>query len=165
MNVTSSRSIPMHWKSLALCLALAMNGMPANAQAAPPAPSEQQSPEAKELVELSRQKWLWMAARDVRSLEKLFDPQAVFVHMGATMSTREELGVIESGRIQYKQADIQEISARFIGETAIVLSRIQLIAIVGGNEVTNPFTVTETFVKQAGAWKLAALSFTRRTNP
>ena len=36
-----------------------------------------------------------------------------------------------------------------------------LIAVVGGNEVTNPFVVTETHVRQAGARKLAALAFTR----
>ena len=36
-----------------------------------------------------------------------------------------------------------------------------LIAVVGGNEVTNPFVVTETYVGQAGAWKLAALAFTQ----
>ena len=32
---------------------------------------------------------------------------------------------------------------------------------VGGNEVVNPFTVTEVYVRHGGAWKLAALAFTR----
>jgi hypothetical protein len=50
---------------------------------------------------------------------------------------------------------------RFAGTTAIVLSRLRLDAVVGGNEVTNPFMVTEVYVQEAGAWKLAALSFTR----
>ncbi len=95
----------------------------------------------------------------------MIDQQAIFVHMGATMTKSEELGVIESGRIQYKQTDIQEVSVRIIGETAIVLSKIQLVALVGGNEAINPFMVTETYVKQAGEWKLASLAFTRRITP
>ena len=37
-----------------------------------------------------------------------------------------------------------------IGDTVIVLSRIQLFALVGGNEARNPFTVTETYVKRSG---------------
>jgi hypothetical protein len=51
-----------------------------------------------------------------------------------------------------------------IDDTAILLNRITLVAEVGGNEVTNPFEVTEVYVKQDGGWKLASLSFTRLMN-
>lgn len=115
----------------------------------------------QEIVDLSRQKWLWMADRKMDSLEALFHQDAVFVHMGGTMSRSRELDVIKSGGIHYKQADIQEVSVRIIGATAILLNRIRLLAVVGGNEVTNPFVVTEVYVQQGGAWKLASLSFTR----
>ena len=128
-------------------------------------PDKAQTKDEKEVVELSRQKWLWMAERNTQALDKMIDQQAIFVHMGATMTKSEELGVIESGRIQYKQTDIQEVSVRIIGETAIVLSKIQLVALVGGNEAINPFSVTETYVKQAGGWKLVSLAFTRRITP
>lgn len=155
----------MHLRfSIALGLMLLAACAGAHAQAQTPPQPAQQTKEGKDLVDLSRQKWLWMAERNTQALDKMIDSQAIFVHMGATMSKGEELNVIESGRIQYKQADIQEVSVRFIGDTAIVLSKIQLIAIVGGNEVTNPFMVTETYVRQSGAWKLVSLSFTRRTN-
>ena len=52
-----------------------------------------------------------------------------------------------------------------IGTTAILVNRIRLVAVVGGNEVTNPFVVTEVYVKQGGTWKLASLSFTRLLTP
>jgi hypothetical protein len=85
--------------------------------------------------------------------------------MGGTMSKGQELEVIKSGRIQYKDAQIQEVSVRFVGTTAILLNKIRLVAVVGGNEVVNPFNVTEVYVQQAGAWKLAALAFTRLMTP
>lgn len=85
--------------------------------------------------------------------------------MGATMTEPQELDVIRSGRIVYKTVDIQEASARFVGTTAIVLNRIRLVAVVGGNEVINPFVVTEVYVPQGGAWRLASLSFTRLLTP
>jgi hypothetical protein len=50
---------------------------------------------------------------------------------------------------------------QIIGTTAILLNRIQLVAIVGGNEVTSPIVVTEVYVTEGGARKLASLSFTR----
>ncbi len=61
--------------------------------------------------------------------------------------------------------DIQEVSVRLIGTTAILLNKIRLVAVVGGNEVTNPFVVTEVYVQQSGTWKLASLSFTRLLAP
>ena len=125
----------------------------------------QGTPRDQEILNLSRTKWRWMAERKVDSLSALFDDQAVFVHMGGTMSRTQELDVIKGGMIQYKSAEIQETSVRFIGSTAIVLNRIRLTAVVGGNEVVNPFVVTEVYVQQGGTWKLGSLSFTRLLTP
>jgi hypothetical protein len=102
-----------------------------------------------------------MSERNVDALGALFHEKAVFVHMGATMSKTQELEVIKSGVIHYKTVEIQEASVRFIDKTAILLNKIRLVAVVSGNEVTNPFMVTEVYVQQSGAWKLASLSFTR----
>jgi len=118
-----------------------------------------------EVLRLSRDKWRWMSERKVDSLAALFDDQAVFVHMGATMNKTQELDVIRQGVIVYKKADIQEESVRFVGTTAIVLHRMRLLAVVGGNEVTNPFVVTEVYVPKGDAWTLASLSFTRLLTP
>ena len=120
----------------------------------------------QELISLSNEKWRWMSECKVESLDSLFHEKAVFVHMGATFSKEQELDVIRSGRIHYKDVDIQEVSVPFIGDTtAILLNKIRLLAVVGGNEVTNPFVVTEVYVKQNDVWKLASLSFTRLLTP
>ncbi|MBN5019683.1 nuclear transport factor 2 family protein [Stenotrophomonas maltophilia] len=115
----------------------------------------------QEIIDLSRQKWLWMSQRNLDELSKLFHDEAVFVHMGATFSKAQELDVIKSGYIQYKHAEIFETSVRFIGDTAILLNRIRMDSIVDGKEVSNPFQVTEVYVKNGGAWTLGSLSFTR----
>ena len=147
---------------LAIC-ALAIGVPPSYAQASnvatPIANAEQ------ELLNLSKQKWNWMSERNVDALAALFHDQCMFVHMGATMSKTQELDVIKSGRIQYKKADIEEASVRFFGSTAIVLTKMHLLAVVGGNEVTNPFMVTEVYVQEGGVRKLASLSFTRLLTP
>ena len=119
----------------------------------------------QKVINLSKEKWRWMSERKVDSLAALFHEEAVFVHMGGTMSKDQELDVIRSGRIHYKKADIHEVSVNIIGTTAILLNRITLLAVVGGNEVTNPFMVTEVYVQQDDSWKLASLSFTRLLTP
>ena len=67
-----------------------------------------------------------MSAKDVAPLAALFDEAAVFVHMGATFSKEEELDVIKTGYIHYRDVDIKDVSVRFIGSTAIVLTTLQL---------------------------------------
>jgi len=143
-----------------------MSVQPAFAQAGPQGPGKtSNSSTEQEVITLSKNKWQWMAERNVEALDKLFAEEAVFVHMGGTMTRSQELEVIKSGRIQYKDAQIQEVSVRFVETTAILLNRIRLVAVVGGNEVVNPFTVTEVYVQQGAAWKLASLSFTRMMTP
>lgn len=119
----------------------------------------------QEVINLSKEKWRWMSERNIESLEALFHEKCVFVHMGATMSKERELEVIRSGGIQYKKTDIHEVSVNIIGPTAILLNRITLLAVVGDNEVTNPFVVTEVYVQQGDTWALASLSFTRLLTP
>jgi hypothetical protein len=119
----------------------------------------------QEIINLSKEKWRWMSERKMDSLETLFHEKSVFVHMGGSWGKEREIQIIESGGIHYKQADIHEVSVNIIGTTAILLHRITLLAVVGGNEVTNPFVVTEVYVQQDGSWKLASLSFTRLLTP
>lgn len=114
-----------------------------------------------EVIQLSADKWQWMADKDADRLEQLFMDESVFVHMGGSWGKDRELEVIRGGNIHYKQADVHEVSVNVIDDTAVLLNRITLLAVVGGREVTNPFTVTEVYRKQDGAWKLASLSFTR----
>jgi hypothetical protein len=119
----------------------------------------------QEVIDLSKEKWRWMSECKVDSLDALFHEKAVFVHMGGSWGKDRELEIIKSGGIHYKKADIHEVSLNIIGATAILLNRITLLAVVGGNEVTNPFMVTEVYVQQSGTWKLASLSFTRLLTP
>lgn len=119
----------------------------------------------QEIVNLSKDKWQWMADKNADALSKLFHEKAVFIHMGGSWGTEQELNIIKGGGIWYKKADIHEVSVNIIDNTAILLNRITLLAVVGGNEVTNPFMVTEVYMKQNGAWILGSLSFTKLMTP
>ena len=118
-----------------------------------------------EIISLSKQRWEWMADKNVDKLTPLFDDKSVFVHMGGSWGKAQEINVIKSGGIHYKKADVHEVSVSMIGNTAILLNRITLLAVVGGNEVTNPFIVTEVYVKVNDNWKLGSLSFTKLMTP
>jgi hypothetical protein len=119
----------------------------------------------QQVINLSKEKWHWMADKKADTLANLFHEKAVFVHMGGSWGKEQEINIIKSGGIWYKKADIHEVSVNIIGSTAILLNRIDLLAVVGGNEVTNPFMVTEVYIKDGNSWKLGSLSFTRLMTP
>lgn len=115
----------------------------------------------QQIITLSKDKWRWMADKNIDSLAALFDEKSVFVHMGGSWGKQQEVNIIKSGGIHYKKADIHKVSVNIIGTTAILLNRITLLAVVGGREVTNEFEVTEVYIAQNGVWKLGSLSFTK----
>ncbi len=115
----------------------------------------------QQIIELSKDKWQWMAEKDVKKLDRLFHEKSVFVHMGGAWGKTAEIDVIQNGNIWYKKADIHDVSVNIIENTAVLLNKITLLAVVGGNEVSNNFMVTEVYEKRGEVWELLALSFTK----
>ena len=106
-----------------------------------------------------------MADKNVEPLKQLFHDSSMFVHMGGSWGKQRELDVIKNGSIWYKRAEVYSASVKFIGNTAILLNDIDLVAVVGGNEVVNPFMVTEVYINEAGKWVMGSLTFSRLMRP
>jgi hypothetical protein len=115
----------------------------------------------QQITTLSKQKWQWMADKNADTLAHLFHDKSMFVHMGGSWGKERELEVIKSGGIHYKKAEVYSVTVNIIGNTAILLNEIDLVAVVGGNEVINPFMVTEVYVNENGQWKMGSLTFSK----
>jgi len=127
--------------------------------------STNNTPEQKEVIELSKQKWNWMADKNVDSLNALFDDKSMFIHMGGSWGKTQELTTIKDGGIWYKKAEVYAVIVNIFGNTAILLNDIDLVAVVGGHEVVNPFMVTEVYIKEKGKWKMGSLTFSHLMRP
>jgi uncharacterized protein DUF4440 len=123
------------------------------------------TPEQQEIINLSKQKWNWMADKQVDSLNVLFDEKSMFVHMGGSWGKTQELATIKSGGIWYKKAEVYAAVVNIVGNTGILLNDIDLVAEVGGREVTNAFMVTEVYIKENGKWKMGSLTFSHLLRP
>ena len=114
----------------------------------------------EEIKELSKQKWQWMADKDVAKLANLFHDKSKFVHMSGSWKKDRELEIIKTGSIWYKNAEVHDVAAETFGDdTAVLWNRITLTAHVRGNDVKNEFTVTEFYQKEGDDWKLLDLTF------
>ena len=153
-------SSPGLWLSIAAALSSCAPRATANAPVPRATGSPAQATAAvQEVVQLSRAKWRWMADKDVGRLEPLFHAASKFVHMSGTWKKAQELEIIRTGSIWYRQTDVHDVAAEVVGNTALVWSRVTLRAVVRGSEVSTEFTTTETYQAQGGDWKLLALTF------
>lgn len=119
----------------------------------------QNSATEQEVIKLSKDKWQWMADKDVDKLAALFDNKSKFVHMSGTWKKDEELDIIKTGRIWYKNAKVHDVAVEISGGTAILWNRITLEAIVRENLAVTEFTVTEIYQKRGNDWKMLGLTF------
>jgi len=131
----------------------------------PSSPQANPSKEEQELLDLSKTKWAWMADKKVEELNGLFAEKCVFVHMGGSWGKTQELNTIKGGFIWYKKAEVYGASVNVFGNTAILLNDIDLLAVVGSNEVVHAFMVTEVYLKEDGKWKMGSLTFSTLLRP
>ncbi len=123
------------------------------------------TPGQQEVINLSKKKWDWMADKNVDSLNVLFDDKSMFIHMGGSWGKTQELATIKSGGIWYKKAEVYAVIVNIFGNTAILLNDIDLLAVVGGNEVVHSFMVTEVYIKEKGRLKMGSLTFSQLLRP
>ena len=155
-------------KGKLLALFLLMISMQSHAQQPPTETiktSTNNTPEQQQVIDLSKNKWDWMGDKNVDSLSVLFDSKSMFVHMGGSWGKEQEIATIKSGGIWYKKAEVYSVIVNMFGNAAILLNDIDLVAEVGGREVTNPFMVTEVYIKENGKWKMGSLTFSRLMRP
>ena len=77
---------------LGLCLLImSVQGSYAQQTSGTPSAAEQ------EVLNLSKQKWLWMADKNADSLNVLFNAKSNFVHMGGTWEKTGKLKSLEPG--------------------------------------------------------------------
>ncbi|MFC0476753.1 nuclear transport factor 2 family protein [Robertmurraya beringensis] len=115
----------------------------------------------EKILEVSNK--IWDAIQNVKEdvLVDLIHQDARFVHMGVTLSRDGEIDIIKKGGIVYKEIDFQESTIHEMESTVVLLNKLKMTALVYGNEVTNPFVVTEVYTKNGDTFKLASLSYTR----
>lgn len=140
-------------KKVLLSLLLIILSIPVNAQ---------EEGIKKDIKELSKTKWEWMADKNVDQLASLFHDKSKFVHMSGSWKKERELEIIESGSIWYKKADVHDVAVEIFGDDTVVLwNRITLVAHVRGDDVSNEFTVTEFYKKEGEGWQLLNLTFSK----
>lgn len=116
-----------------------------------------QSKTERYIHNLSKQKFVWLIEKQRDSLDLLLDDRLMYIHSnGWTQSKVEVFDDMQSGKLVYKQVDIDVTQVRLYGNTAIVTGTGRFQGSREDKEFDLPLSYTEVYVKQGKRWLLVS---------
>lgn len=115
----------------------------------------------EQVIQVSHQIWEAIRNVDEAALKKLVHPDAMFIHMGVSLPRDEEIRTLQEGKIVNKEITFEDGTVREFDAVVILYHKLKVTAVVLGEEVTNPFVVTEVYEKNTDGLRLLSLSYTR----
>lgn len=102
----------------------------------------------------------WIAAvksRNVAQLEKLFTPELIYGHASGAIETKQKyLDRLKSGKQRYDSMEIESMKIVMYGTTAVAHSVARFTGVNDSGPFNDHLMLLHTWVKQKGAWHLAA---------
>lgn len=102
----------------------------------------------------------WAAAvlkGDFATLDKLLADELIYTHSSAVVEDKKVyFGRLKSGTLKYNLLDQEPITAKVYGDTVILHYKVHMKGVSDGSAFETRAVVTHVWVKQGGAWKMAA---------
>jgi ketosteroid isomerase-like protein len=103
-----------------------------------------------------------LSKNDAAALEKLYDAEYTVVSpMGKVMNKSERINEVKTGGIKYDSYMIDDRKIRVRGNTAVVISTVNMKGKSGGADISGQYRVTGVVMKMKDGWKLFSAQLTR----
>src|SRR4051794_28469485 len=100
--------------------------------------------------------------RDTATLEKLFAPGLIYAHAtGAVQNKTEYIERLKSGKQRYDNVQIESSRVVPYGDAAVSHSVVRTIGVNDSGPFNDHVMMLHLWVKQGGAWRLAAHQTTK----
>jgi uncharacterized protein (TIGR02246 family) len=132
--------------------------------AGPAAPhTEAPSAEAERQVrEAHARRFEVLVQGDTAAVAPLLADDLVYIHASGQVETKAQLlEALASGRLRYRAIAAPDAVVRVYGEAAVVTGRADVQATAGGQDVAFASRYLAVYVREGGAWRLAAWQNTR----
>jgi hypothetical protein len=116
-----------------------------------------QAKEERLVLDLCKQKFLWMIHDRVDSLEAVLDDRLKFIHSTGWIQTKQDLlADVKSGKLNYQTIDVSDMEVRVYGTAAIATGK----GTFTGTNTGEPFVVkllfTEVYILKNKIWQLVS---------
>lgn len=112
----------------------------------------------EEILRLEDERYAAMLAKDVKTLERLFDEELVYMHSSGIADSKESyLRGLRDGVWDYQRIARTEQAVKVSGDTALVFNRLAISIKVRGAQKELDNRALAVWVRRDGAWRLIAL--------
>ena len=119
--------------------------------------------------ELERLETVWNEAHergDADALEALWaDDMEVAVPKMPVMTKADVLKFARSGRMKFLSYRTSDIRVRVYGNAAVVTGRLQRTRTINGQEISDDWRFTKTYVREAQKWRVVAFHASEAAQP
>jgi len=99
---------------------------------------------------------------DVTALRELFADGLRYGHANGEVHAKEELlGLLGSGRLDYRAIRVEEIETRELAGTLVVTGRQTIEVRAAGRDVTSRSVFTAVYAREGGRWRMVAYQSTQ----
>lgn len=111
-----------------------------------------------ELIELEKRRNKALVANDMALLGTMLADDLTYVHASGKLDTKATLLASIGKDYSYLESERGELTVRVFGDAAVMTGPAKFLLKVSAkpDPITVPCNVTQVWVKQGGAWKLAA---------
>jgi ketosteroid isomerase-like protein len=131
--------------------------------------SAAQSTHDADVRELERLETVWNEAHehgDVDALEKLWaDDMEVAVPKMPVLTKADALKFARSGRMKFLSYRTSDIHVRVYDNAAVVTGRLQRTRSINGQEMSDDWRFTKTYVREAQQWRVVAFHASEAARP
>ena len=128
-----------------------------------------QSSVESDTSELQRLEQIWNESHergDADALEALWaDDMEVAVPKMAVMQKADVLRFARSGRMKFLHYQTSDIRIRLYDNAAVVTGRLQRTRSMNGQEISDDWRFTKTYVRQAGHWRVVSFHASEGAKP
>jgi hypothetical protein len=133
------------------------------------APIPAQSKRDVDVKELEHLETVWNEAHErgnSNALEALWaDDLEVIVPKMPVMTKADVLGFARSGRMKFLHYETSDLRVRVYGNAAVVTGRLQRTRSLNGNEISDDWRFTKTYVRQSGKWRVVSFHASEAAKP
>jgi hypothetical protein len=102
-----------------------------------------------------------MVNAEVSVLRELFTDGLRYGHANGEVHAKEELlGLLGSGRLDYRSIEVEELEGRELAGTLVVTGRQTIEVRAGGRDVTSHSVFTAVYAREGRRWRLVAYQST-----
>jgi ketosteroid isomerase-like protein len=134
-----------------------------------PKTTSAQTTHDRDVHELERLETVWNEAHehgDVDVLEKLWaDDMEVAVPKMPVLTKADALKFARSGRMKFLNYRTSDIRVRVYDNAAVVTGRLQRTRSMNGQEISDDWRFTKTYVREAGQWRVVSFHASEAAQP